>query len=145
MADVRREETAKSARRDTMLTTVLVEDSPSVRDRLRRLMEDIGGLRVVGEFEDEPTAYAGILEQAPGLVILDVWLRTGSGLNLLRSLRAHGCVAVVIVFTQHDEPAIRDEFSAAGADAFFSKTAQTVELAHALRRLVHSGRVPDGL
>ena len=57
----------------------------------------------------------------PDLILLDVHLADGNGLDLTRSLRASGIDSVVIVLTVHDIPEYRDEAMRSGADGFMVK------------------------
>jgi DNA-binding NarL/FixJ family response regulator len=76
-----------------VLKTFLVEDSPVIRDNLIATLEELVPVQVVGTAEDEATALAWLegtqsLASKPGsavdLVIVDIFLKGGSGLGVLR-------------------------------------------------------------
>ena len=118
-----------------MLSIMLVEDSVAVRDRLRHLLKDIEPFRILGEFDAAGDAIAAIDAQAPDVVLLDIRLRTGNGIEVLHHLKRHAPSAKVIVFSQYDEPEYREQFQRAGADFFFDKARETGRLVAALKQL----------
>jgi DNA-binding NarL/FixJ family response regulator len=72
-----------------MTTSVyLVDDSKVVRERLHALLGSVSGVQIVGEAETAAIAIAGILEVRPDIVVLDLNLAEGSGLDVLRALHA---------------------------------------------------------
>lgn len=101
----------------------IVEDSARIRDHLEEALRDLDNVALVGTADSEAAALSLL---APGdwdLVILDLQLRQGNGLNVLRALRElpprkRGQVAV---FTNYAFPQYRDRSLALGADFFFDK------------------------
>ena len=67
---------------------VIVEDSPLLRDNLVRLLAAHPELCVVGSAAGEDDAFALIEAQRPDTVLLDLSLSEGSGIGLLRRVRA---------------------------------------------------------
>ena len=118
-----------------MISIMLVEDSAVVRKRLREILKDIQRFRVVGEFDGAHDAIAAIGSEPPDVVLLDIKLRVGNGIEVLRHVRQHAPRAKVIVFSQHDEPEYRERFERAGAHFFFNKTRETEKLVAALTQL----------
>jgi len=112
------------------LHTFIVEDSPVIRENLVAALEEMVPLQVVGYAEDEPNAcrWLGSPPQACDLVIVDLFLRQGSGLNVLRSLqdRAHGATRVVL--TNYATPDIRTQCERLGASRVFDKSAEIDDL-----------------
>ena len=100
----------------------IVEDAPSVRTRLVELIQDVAGTRVVGEAATPQAAIEGILRTRPDCVILDLHLRGGTGLEVLRQLRAKRSESAVIVLTNHADPTYRSACLASGARWFFDKS-----------------------
>ena len=124
---------------------MLVEDSVTVRNRLREILAEIRCFNIVGEYDAAGEAMDAIGPDVPDVLLLDIKLRAGNGIEVLRHVRRHTPTTKVIVFSQHDDPGYRDQFERAGADYFFNKTRETGELIATLARLAaHScGRVPD--
>jgi DNA-binding NarL/FixJ family response regulator len=120
---------------NAVISIMLVEDSVAVRTRLRRLLEDIPRFRVVGEFDAAPDAIAAIGSGPPDLVLLDIKLGVGNGIEVLRYVRQHAPDTKVIVFSQHDEPEYREQFQRAGAQFFFNKTHESGQLVATLTQI----------
>ena len=115
----------------------LVEDSPVLRDRLLESIAENDRLAVVGYADTEDGALAGITAAAPDAIILDVQLKRGSGINLLRRLAALGLgrMPKVIVLTNYAESEYRRRATAAGCDFFFDKSSEFGCVGEVLDRL----------
>lgn len=106
------------------LRVLIIEDSAIIRARLAEALAAIPHVRIVGQAETEPEALV-LIRQAPwDVAVLDLQLRRGTGLGLLRSLaqgdRPPG--TCVIVFTNFAFLQYRNRSLALGADYFFDKT-----------------------
>ena len=99
----------------------LVEDSASIRRLLVRRLDAMPGMRVVGEAAGERQALALIQWTKPDVVLLDLSLATGSGLNLVGELRRSGYGGRIAVLTAQEVDAYRRVCLDAGADAFYDK------------------------
>ncbi len=115
------------------MNIVIVEDSELVRDGLRRTLAGVPGARVAGMAEHEEDAVALIAETRPDVVILDLGLASGSGLSVLRRVRAQGCGSRILVLTHSVDDAYRLACEDAGADGFYDKAGGVSAL---LKRLV---------
>jgi DNA-binding NarL/FixJ family response regulator len=108
------------------LTIYIVDDSPLVRARLIESLADIPNARVVGEAGALDEALEGVRAIRPRVLILDVQLRTGSGLLLLKRMRAARAFRpeTVIIVTNYPTEAYRQASEECGADHFFDKTSE---------------------
>jgi DNA-binding NarL/FixJ family response regulator len=102
----------------------IVEDSPSIRERLIELMDEIDGAAVVGIAETPADAITGILETRPDCVVLDYQLRGGTGVDVMRAALAKVPGTVFIVLTNHSTPQYRRVCLQAGATWFFDKSTE---------------------
>ena len=118
-----------------MINIILVEDSLVVRRRLREILGDIGAFNILGEFDTAQDAIAAIQAEPPDAMLLDIKLRVGNGIEVLRHVKKHAPAAKVIVFSQHDDAGYREQFEQAGAQYFFNKTHETGELVATLAEL----------
>ncbi len=100
----------------------LVEDSLLVRERLRDGIREIDPGIGVCESDSARDAVAAILDGHPDIVVLDLKLAEGSGLDVLKKVRKEGSLASVVVFSNHAETQYRRRCMAMGADHFFDKT-----------------------
>ena len=110
----------------------IVEDSELVRDRLISLLFDIPGIAVVGYAEDELEAIERIGELLPDIVILDLRLRTGSGINVLKNIKKQHAEIKVAVLTNDDNRLYETICMRAGADCYFDKSFQLSRVYSAL-------------
>ena len=115
------------------LRAMLVEDSPTMQELLIDSLATVPGLEIVGVAETVADAVAEFESQGPDVVVLDLSLREGSGLDVLRVIKVRNPECQVLVFTGHDQPSYRQHCLAAGADFFFSKNRQHDELIQHLR------------
>jgi DNA-binding NarL/FixJ family response regulator len=107
----------------TPLRVLLIEDSPLIRERLFESLVDPGRIEIVGEADTEEAAVA-LVNAAPwDVLVLDLQLKHGTGLGVLRSLISHRMPeAKVIVLTNYAFPQYRAKSLALGADFFFDKS-----------------------
>ena len=105
------------------LRVVIVEDSVIIRARLAETVREIPNLEIVGSAETEADALALLRGEDWDAAILDLQLKQGTGLGVLKSLAATGKPAgkKIIVFTNFAFPQYRDRSLKLGADFFFDK------------------------
>lgn len=126
------------------MKVVLVEDSALIASQLlMRLQQQ--SLEMAGWAMDEDSAVALIAGTSPDAVILDLGLPTGSGLGVLRRIRAAGSRARVLVLSNHDHPEMRNACFKAGADSFFDKHTEVDACIRALQAPgVHTSPLASG-
>lgn len=112
------------------MSILLIEDSAVVRNALREMVSSIEGAVVAGEFDSPGPAIENIRTNPPGVVVLDIQLVNGSGLDVLHTVSKEHPEVKVIVFTNFAEPVYRKRCLDAGAYAFYDKKSDI----HALRR-----------
>jgi two-component system OmpR family response regulator len=103
---------------------VIVEDSAIIRARLAETLAEIPNVKIVGEAETETAATALLGGGGWDAAILDLQLKQGTGIGVLKKLRQEGRPAgtKVIVFTNFAFPQYRDRSMFFGADFFFDKS-----------------------
>lgn len=102
----------------------IVDDLPSMRDRLREIVTGVAGAHVVGDAGTPATAIEGILALRPACVLLDYRLDEGTGLDVLRAVAARAPETTFVVLTNHPDPQYRRACLAAGAQYFFDKSTE---------------------
>jgi DNA-binding NarL/FixJ family response regulator len=102
------------------------------------LAELVQGLEVIGQAADVPTAIEAARRLRPDALILDIRMPGGSGLDVLRSVKGSARPPLVIVLTTFASPEHRKIYLDAGADYFFSKSADVPVAIEVLRRLSHT-------
>jgi DNA-binding NarL/FixJ family response regulator len=115
------------------LRVLIVDDHPEFRRATRRLLADEGYL-VVGEADGVATGYAATVELRPDVVLLDISLLDGSGLDLAERLAALAEHPPRIVLTSsRDAAELASAVAASGAIGFLPKaTLSTAALAQLL-------------
>ena len=110
----------------TELTVYIVEDSFPVRERLIETVADVPNARVVGQADAITEALEGVQQVQPRVLIVDVQLRRGSGIRLLKQLRATGTALpeLVIVVTNYPTDDYRKASEDCGANHFFDKASE---------------------
>ncbi|HKA38880.1 MAG TPA: response regulator [Burkholderiales bacterium] len=125
------------------LRVYLVEDSALLCERMVELLTDPGRIEFAGQAETEGAAVAGISECRPDAVIVDIRLREGNGVNVLRSV-AHkkmpGEPPTMIVLTNYAVPEYYAECIAMGADYFFDKSTEFHRVGEVLQDLAADRR-----
>jgi len=104
--------------------TFIVEDSSVVRENLIAALEENAPVEVVGCAEDESGALHWLLgrEHDCDLVIVDIFLRRGTGLGVLKGLAALDPHTKRVVLSNHATPDIRVKCRELGADEVFDKS-----------------------
>ncbi|KVV51530.1 two-component system response regulator [Burkholderia territorii] len=120
------------------LRVFLVDHAIAVRQRIALLVGAIRGVVVVGEAEDGEDALTHIRGSQADVVIVDLRLADGSGLDLIGMLSKAVPRIVTIVLTNHSAPAFREACATAGADYFFDKTAEFDAACHVIESLVRA-------
>ncbi len=118
------------------LKVFLVDDSLVILQRLKRMLADVQEVQVIGEAGDAPEAMAAILKQKPDVVLLDIHLLNGNGIDVLQSLKKSMPTLAVIVLTNYPYPQYRQKCIAAGADFFFVKSTEFDQVVPALKQLI---------
>jgi DNA-binding NarL/FixJ family response regulator len=109
---------------DPVLRVILVEDSARIRARIAESLSEMPNVRIAGEAETEREAIS-LLERGDwDAVVLDLQLKQGTGISVLKALRklARAAGTRVIVFTNYSFPQYRERSMALGADFFFDKS-----------------------
>ena len=103
----------------------LVEDNLVIRDSLLAAMEDIADMAVVGTAQTEAEALAWLTSNAGhwDLLVVDLFLVEGSGMEVVKACAGRGPAQRVIVLTNYAEVA-SSRALLRGADAVFDKTTQ---------------------
>ena len=124
---------------DTM-KILIVDDHPIVRKGLRLMIEGEPDLSVCGEANGMSQAMQQFFETKPDVVVADISLENGSGIELVKELISHDEDIKVLICSMHDEALFAERALRAGAKGYINKEQATEKLIAAVRR-VASGRV----
>src|SRR6202035_4236149 len=115
---------------------LIVDDHPIVRQGLRRVMENEEDLTVCGEAETARDARTAIKELSPDVMIADISLKQGDGIELVRDVRAHYPNLPILVLSMHDETIYAERMLSAGANGYIMKQAASEQFLISLRRVL---------
>ncbi|WP_234322630.1 response regulator [Streptomyces sp. NRRL S-350] len=128
----------------TPVRVLIVDDHPLFREGLKAALESAAGVLVVAEAErvaEVPEAVAG---HRPDVVIMDLSLPDGSGLEAVRALAAQEAPPPVLMLTMSDDDGNLLAALQAGARGYLVKGAGREEVLHAVRTVAAGGAVFGG-
>lgn len=117
------------------MTIVLADADAHFRDRLKKRLEKITGVHVVGESSDSDETTAMILNRKPDIAILNFSLRDGCGIEALRHIKQLMVPPIIIVVTDDPSRDNKTACSLAGADFFFEKATEDQKIVNTIRLL----------
>ncbi|MBI5721172.1 MAG: response regulator transcription factor [Burkholderiales bacterium] len=134
------------ARRENPLRAFVVEDSPLILERLVTTLEELAPVRVVGTAADEASAVAWLERDGRrcDLVLVDIFLRSGTGLGVLRAATNLSVSGRRVVLTNYATADIREACGSLGADRVFDKSAEIEGLLDYCERLHQRGGPATG-
>ena len=118
--------------RTAPVNVYLADDSQLIRARVSAMLA-ARAMNIVGEGETPAACIAGILTTQPDVVVLDVQLEGGHGLDVLRTVRACAPRIAFVVFSNNSGPAYRKRYLAEGASQFLDKTTEFDQLVPAIQ------------
>jgi DNA-binding NarL/FixJ family response regulator len=119
------------------LTVFIADDSQPVAEMLTELISAPGHIEIVGVGETEAATIEAILRMKPDVVVLDLQLKTGSGTNVIRAVRANRELAAIqlVVTSNHTSPQLKAGCLELGANGYFDKVKELGELTARLAQL----------
>ena len=115
---------------------LIVDDVPSMRRTLRRILES-AGYDIVGEAEDGDEAVDMAMELSPDVVLMDVVMRRMDGIEATRMIKKARPDTKVIMVTQEARPSVVVQSMTAGAINFLIKPYQDIQI---LKIMSNAGR-----
>jgi two-component system invasion response regulator UvrY len=115
-----------------MISILLVDDHAIVREGYRALLAKQIGLQVVAEAGNAIQAYQLFKQCQPDLVITDISLPGGSGLELISRIKHRCANAKVLVFSMHQNPVFAEQAVRAGALGYVTKSSEPEVLLRAI-------------
>src|SRR5438034_4542039 len=115
---------------------VVIEDHPVLRDALKQLIDGQPDLTRVGVADSTSDAKRLVEQCKPDLMVLDLRLKAGDALDLVKSLRVEQPGLKVLVLSQYDELICAERALRAGASGYIMKENATDEVLRALRKVL---------
>jgi DNA-binding NarL/FixJ family response regulator len=126
--------TAKRAR------VVIVDDHPAVREALALRIGRQPDMEVCGEAADMSEALRLVADTQPDLAVVDISLKTGNGIDLIKRLRDRNDRVRMLVWSMHSESLYAERALSAGALGYINKDQATDKIVEAIRRVL-AGKV----
>lgn len=117
------------------LRVLLVDDVAAFRAVAKAYLKDIADVTLIGEASCGEEALAQLERLQPDLVLMDVHMKRGNGLDTARRIKARAAHPLVVLFSLQSDDAMRRAALASGADDFFSKSDFLQGVAAALERI----------
>jgi len=115
---------------------LVVDDHPLMRRGVHQLLRETGGFQFVGEAESGKEAVRQCREQAPDIVIMDVSMSNGNGVEATRQILAQSPQTRVLALSVNGDYRCVTEMLKAGAKGYVLKTCLAEELVLAVRALM---------
>jgi len=115
------------------IKVLLVDDHPLVREGLVNLISQQADLQICGEAGNEPQALEIIRTVQPHVAIVDISLESGSGIELIKSIKAMFPAVAVLVLSMHDESLYAERALRAGARGYVMKREAAKKVIQAIR------------
>ena len=115
---------------------LIIDNHPIVREGLRRVIDGEDDLFVCAEADTARDARVAIKERNPDVMIADIGLNQGDGIELVRDVRAHYRRLPILVLSSHDETIYAERLLSVGANGYIMKHATSEEILVSLRRVL---------
>ena len=117
----------------------IVDDHPVMRQGYSSIIGQEVGLSVCGEAGSADTARRNLMSAEPDLVVLDLSLEGGSGLELIKDLHAQMPDLPILVVSMHDESLYAERVLRAGARGYLMKSEADTKVVEAIREILGGG------
>ena len=114
----------------------IADDSEIVRERLKDMLSELTEIEIIGQAQDGIEATSSIRKLKPDVVILDIRMPNGSGIQVLQNIKKDKQAPIVIILTNYPYPQYRKRCMEVGADFFFDKSTEFEKIPEVLNRFI---------
>jgi DNA-binding NarL/FixJ family response regulator len=118
---------------------LVIDDHPIFREGLRQIIDQEDDLVVCAEADTVRGARVAIKETVPHVIIADISLKQGDGIELVREVRVHYPQLPILVLSMHDELIYAERMLSVGANGYMNKQATGEQIVRSLRRVIDGG------
>ena len=115
---------------------LIVDDHPIMREGLAQLISHEKDLAICGQFEDADSAFAAISTLKPDIALVDISLKSSSGIELLKNVKTTHPQILVLVLSMHDEGLYAERVLRAGASGYIMKQEAPEIVLVAIRKVI---------
>ena len=113
----------------------IVDDSAIIRERLNTILSELKGIEIIGQAKGSTEAEEAIPKLKPDVVILDIRMHGGNGIEVLKNIKKDKNSPLVIMLTNYPYPQYRKKCKDAGANFFFDKSTEFEKVIEVFKRL----------
>jgi DNA-binding NarL/FixJ family response regulator len=117
------------------IRVLIADDAFVVRQRLVTMLDELAGVKIVGQAEHVAGVINAIRDLQPDVVILDICMPGGSGIDVLRDIKQDEVGPTVIILTNFPFSGYRQKCLDGGADFFLDKSTEFDQIPKLLERL----------
>jgi DNA-binding NarL/FixJ family response regulator len=121
---------------DAKKKILIVDDHQLLREGLGKIIDQQEDLVVCGEAGDAPGGLAAVAKYRPDVVIVDISMEKGSGLELIKGIRARNPKLPVLTLSMHHEDLYAERALRAGARGYVMKSDPASTVMAALRKVL---------
>ena len=125
------------SRSNHKIKVFIADDSLIVREHLVTMFDELAGVEIVGQAENVAESIRDIRNIRPDVVILDIRMPGGSGIDVLKRVKQDETAPVVIILTNYPYPGYRQKCLQAGADFFLDKSTEFDQIPKLFEQLKH--------
>jgi DNA-binding NarL/FixJ family response regulator len=115
---------------------LIVDDHELLRDGMRLMIGGESGLEVCGEASDEAGGMEQFRQSRPDVVVVDIGLKSGNGLDLIRRIKAHDPSVRIVVSSMYEERLYGERALRAGAAGYVNKQEPAGNIIRAIRHVL---------
>jgi DNA-binding NarL/FixJ family response regulator len=116
----------------------IADDSQVMRERIIEMLSELPEIEIIGQAQDGIEATNLIEKLNPDVVILDIRMPRGNGMDVLQNIKKNNPALIVIMLTNYPYPQYRKKCMASGADYFFDKSTEFEIVTEVLKELIPS-------
>ena len=113
----------------------IADDSKVLCERLIEMLSDVPGVEIIGHAQNVSESLAAIKKLNPDIVILDIRMPGGSGIDVLQAIKQDKKAPMVIMLTNYPYPQYRKKCLGLGADYFFDKSTEFEKVTELFKHL----------
>lgn len=123
-----------------MIKVMLADDHDLVRTGLRRLLDDVAGIQVVGEATSGEQAVEMVRQLPVDVILMDINMPGIGGLEATRKILFKYPVIKIIIVTMNEDEVFAQRLLKAGAAGYLTKGCRIAEITHAIREVMANKR-----
>jgi DNA-binding NarL/FixJ family response regulator len=116
---------------------LLIDEHPIIRDAIALTLSRDPNLQMVGWSKEPGQAIALLAKEPPDLVLMEIALNGGNGIELIKRMVAQDPQIPILVLSQHDEDLYAERSFRAGAKGFITKKSEAAEILIAIQTVLN--------